>query len=480
MDEKNILDMDAVGLKKAFEKKELTPSTAVEVYISHQKKINPKLNLVVEQRYEKARREAAEHTRAYENGTADGRLAGIPMSIKEAYDVEGMHTTGGMVSNKDNIAEQDAKAVELLKKEGAVVLCKTNTPTLCFCQETDNNLFGRSNNPWNPDYTTGGSSGGEAGLMAVGGAAAGLGSDIGGSIRMPSHFNGVVGFKPGAFGFPVDGHFPTPTVERQLKMLGFGPIVKSVRDAARIYAIIFSDFTEPGSYDLPENLKVITFDSFGKTNCTSETVKTREKAEKALSDAGAAIDTAIPVLMKDVALIWQLIMSEDKSRGMIETAYPGSRYGFFWDFVRSKLNMSTRHHPFLSWAFFATNLFPPSTAKLEWIDRSIQKGHDELKNILGDNGCIVIPSYPSPSKPHGKVYREIFHVAKTFLKVMPFTALANVYGLPAIIVPCGQSADGLPIGLQVVGLPGNEALIFKVARFLEQNLRGYLRCSFYD
>ena len=117
--------------------------------------------------------------------------------MKESFHVEGMRTTGGLLNRKESIQDADAEVVRKLRNEGAIILGKTNTPALCFCQETDNKLYGRTNNPWDLTRTAGGSSGGEGVLIAIGGAAVGLGSDIGGSIRLPSHFNGVVGFKSG-------------------------------------------------------------------------------------------------------------------------------------------------------------------------------------------------------------------------------------------------------------------------------------------
>src|SRR5699024_8066190 len=125
-----------------------------------------------------------------------------------------------------------------LKKAGAIILGKTNTPSLCFCQETENKLYGRTNNPWDVTRTAGGSSGGEGALIAAGGAAAGIGSDIGGSIRFPSHFNGVVGFKPGKYQVSPNGHFPSENTPLQERMLGIGPMGKSVRDIALLYDVI--------------------------------------------------------------------------------------------------------------------------------------------------------------------------------------------------------------------------------------------------
>ncbi|MFK4997846.1 amidase family protein [Bacillus sp. N9] len=140
-------------------------------------------------------------------GNAKGKLFGVPISVKESFHVREMKTTSGLLHRKDMVMTEDAAIVQKLKDEGAIILAKTNTPSLCFCQESDNKLYGRTNNPWDVRKTAGGSSGGEAALIAVGGAAAGIGSDIGGSIRFPSHFNGVIGFKSGRNQVDVGGSF---------------------------------------------------------------------------------------------------------------------------------------------------------------------------------------------------------------------------------------------------------------------------------
>ena len=132
----------------------------------------------------------------------------------------------------------DAEVVRRLKKEGAILLAKTNTPALCFCQETDNLLYGRTNNPWDLSKTAGGSSGGEGALIAAGGAAVGIGADIGGSIRFPAHFNGVIGFKSGMNQVPDEGLFPKLAHPLQQNMLGIGALSKSVADAQLIHEII--------------------------------------------------------------------------------------------------------------------------------------------------------------------------------------------------------------------------------------------------
>lgn len=475
-----VLDMDARELIKAYQDGILKPGEAVEIYIEHQKRFNPKLNLVVEKRHEAAREDARRYDELLDKGKIEGKLFGVPISMKEAFDVAGMHTTGGLNRYKDRVVQTDAEVVKRLRDEGAIILNKSNTPSLCFCQETDNYLFGRSNNPWKPDYTTGGSSGGEAGLIAVGGAAAGFGSDIGGSIRIPAHFNGVVGFKPGALQFPLEGHLPDFTLDNQKRMVGFGPIVKSVHNAALLYSIINPSFKLPDSWELPAGLKVVSFGSFHKTHCTPETIDILEKAKKNLQNAGIKVENQTPPFMKDVALKWQLIMSEGGAEDIVKHAYKGTGRSPMGDLIRAKLGLKALNHPYLSWGIIGANLFAPNEKQMVEIREFIRDGTEMIEQLVGSKGVFLIPTYPSPAKKHGKIYSEIFSIKKSFRWVLPYIAFANVFGLPALVVPCGRSREGLPIGLQVVSTVGNEHLVFRVGAFLEKCFDGYRRNTSYD
>lgn len=187
----DLLRIDATTLAEKIKNQEITSTEAVRLYIEHIQKINPALNCFVQDRFEEALKEAKLADEKIRNGESVGKLHGVPITIKDAFDIKGLSTTGGLIHRRDLISDRDAEVVTRLKAEGAIFLGKTNTPVLCFCQETDNKLYGRTNNPWDVARTAGGSSGGEGSLIAAGGAAVGIGSDIGGSIRFPSHFNGV-------------------------------------------------------------------------------------------------------------------------------------------------------------------------------------------------------------------------------------------------------------------------------------------------
>src|SRR5699024_7107259 len=158
-----------------------------------------------------------------------------PISIKECFDVKGMHTTGGIVHRKDIVKTEDAVTVKRLKDAGAIILGKTNTPTLCFSQETTNKLYGRTHNPWNVKHTVGGLRGREGALIITGATGIVLVLEIGATTRFPSHFAGVVSYKSSAYQVSEIEHFPKTVIDHQKHMHGIGPNGKSVRDMKLIY-----------------------------------------------------------------------------------------------------------------------------------------------------------------------------------------------------------------------------------------------------
>lgn len=514
LDDADILNADAHELLAAYREKRCTASRAVEVYIAHQRKINPPLNYVVEDRYDQARAAAATADRLWKKGgAAEYPLCGVPITMKDAFDVQGMRTVAGLDADRLEIhapaaaralraaRESDAEVVHRLRRAGAIILNKSSTPTFSFCQETDSYGFGRANNPWNPAYTTGGSSGGEAGLVAVGGAAAGFGSDIGGSIRFPAHFTGVVGFKTAAHSLPGEGHTPPAATEAQSGMGVFGPITKSVRDAALLYAIARGESPAKKSPDrntrkdaAKANLRLVAFADLPKTRCTGDTIAVFERTLDWFRGQGVdEIRTQPPAALESAAEIWQLYMSEDRGQSIAARAYPHraqadgrvSALTVVGDYLKARLGLGALQHPYLSWGLIGAMLFPPSQKQLEWMRASVERGRHELDDLLGGeggqgDGLLLCPVYPSPAKRHGRIYREIFHISKSFRWVLPYMALGTVYGLPCLSLPLGRSDEGLPIGLQLAALPGKEQLLFDVAARLEADLGGYNRCDAWD
>ena len=483
MDErtKKIVEMGIAELKAAYVSGEVLPSEACEAYLTFQRRVNPAINAVVAPREREARQEAALCDELLHKGVNHGALFGIPISIKESFHVQGMATTGGMTTTSDKPVSRSAASVLRLQEAGAVITCKTNTPELCFCQETDNNRWGVTSNPWNLDCTTGGSSGGEGALIAVGGAACGYGSDIGGSIRIPSHFNGVVGFKPAAFAFPEGGHLPEDSGERNImdSMLGFGPMARSVDDAALVYGVTHPRFTYNEAPFESGDTPIIS-GAFAEYDLCPDTARRLGEAQRGLESLGHAVShDGIPGL-DEVPDLWQLVMSRLGVKDIKAAAYPSSPSGAVVDWLRAVTGVPTIHHPYLSWAIIGAELFYPSDRAWAKALVSIEALRESMMALLGAKGLFLTPVYPTTAKPHGDVYREIFAITRSFRRKLPFITLGNLLGLAAISVPCGFSSEGLPIGLQLLTRGGNEARLFAVARELETLFGGYRRATMYD
>ena len=466
-----ILNADAIQISEWIKNKEMTVVDITETYIEHIKDKQQTLNFMTENRFQIALLEAQEADRMLKDGKVDGRLFGVPISMKESFDVSGMQTTGGLVRRKGNVLQFDADVVSKLKAEGAIILGKTNTPELCFCQETDNKLFGRTNNPWNVKRTAGGSSGGEAVAIASGSAAVGLGSDIGGSIRFPSHFNGVIGFKSGNGQVSQRGSYPFVEDVWQQRMLGIGPIAKSVRDTRLVYEIV------SGSKMSNQNMDEYTVNVFRTVDfpLSDETIRLLNNIYLSVKSEFQAERESLP-LLDDAALLWQEIMSIDGGKSTKSDAFGEEHRNPYMEYVKELTNGTSKIHRYLSWALIGASLFKPSSKRVEKMRQILSEG-DLLLDTYLDRRLIVMPVYHTAAPKHGIVYKEIFSIKKSFMQYMPFTAYANTWGLPVLTIPVGKDQDGMPIGVQIIGKNGQEDAIFKLGEFLERKFGGYSRAD---
>lgn len=472
-----LLDLDATSLANKIKHKEISSEEVVNTYINHIKHGQPKINAVVEERFSLALQEARkidQYLKKYH--PPEGRpLYGVPISIKESFHVQGMRTTGGLINRKENIAQSDAYVVKKLKKAGAVILCKTNTPALCFCQETDNKLYGKTNNPWDITRTAGGSSGGEGALLAIGGSAAGIGSDIGGSIRFPSHANGVIGFKPGKFQVPDTGHFPTEHIPLQKQMSAIGPLGKSVRDIELIYDII-AEYQKTDQTLADMKIQLLPDEvPYPLSPKTTEVLLAIHASLRTTFN----IEQKFPPFFHESALLWQNIMSIDGARNIKDYIFANQRGNIFHEYIKEILTNRSQLHKYLSWALIGASLFKPSHSKIKKIKHTIKSGMYKLNHYLKDR-LLILPVYHTAAPHHGKLYQEIFSIRKTFKKYMPYVAYANVWGLPSLTIPVGEDENHLPISIQIISRNGNEAIIFELGKILEKQFRGYIRCKQFD
>ncbi|RST73116.1 amidase [Siminovitchia acidinfaciens] len=471
----NVLHMDVISMKKELTARNITSKEITRLFIEHLQHVNPKVNCLVEDRFSEAMKEAEEADRLIQSGNALGRLAGIPISIKESFHVKGMKTTGGL-KHRSHIAESaDARVVEILRNEGAIILGKTNTPTLCFCQETDNKVYGTTNNPWDIDRTAGGSSGGEGALIALGGATAGIGSDIGGSIRFPAHFNGVIGFKSGNERIDDEGSYPEVVHRLQKRMLGIGPMVKSVRDARFIYKMIASH-----DYDSSVEMANYVIQTLPKNSyILSEIIENKIQKVIDFLNTKLQVATQIPPYFEESSLLWQEIMSIDGGKSTADAAGFTGIGNVLKNYLKEKLTGKSDYHHYMTWALIGASLFKPGRMRVAEIRRLIEEGDRQIKDYF-DRRILILPVYHRTAPHHGDLYSEIFSIKKTFKKYMPFVAYANVWGLPSLTVPVGMDEDRLPMGIQLISNNGNEEALFQLGELIEREFGGYERCVLHD
>ncbi len=232
-----ITDLSAVALAAAIARGDLSAAEAVEASIARIEAVNPSLNAVVVKRYDEARAEARQADERRARGESLGPLHGVPITVKECFDVVGTPATYGLPSRAQTLATEDDRYIRRLRAAGAIIVGKTNVPQLLLYTEADNPLYGRTNNPWNLERTPGGSSGGQAAIIAAGGSPLGLATDIGGSIRVPASFCGVVGMKPTAGRTPDLISFGVPLGQRAI-VSQVGPLARTVDDVTLALEII--------------------------------------------------------------------------------------------------------------------------------------------------------------------------------------------------------------------------------------------------
>ncbi len=304
--------LPAAAMAEQIREKKISPVDLVEAHLAKIERLKPKLNAYVHVDADRARRaaRAAEVT----NGKPLGPLHGVPISIKSSIDVAGLRCEAGTRLRAGLVPSNDAPLVARLKNAGAIVLGVTNTPELLMAWETDNLLYGRTQSPWDLERTPGGSSGGEAAAIATGMSAGGVGSDGGGSIRVPAHFSGICGLKPTPGRVPATGHFPPPA--GALAQIGVvGPMARTVADLKLLFEVMQGpDDGDTCSAPVPlrwptqtksENSRIGYFEDDGRTPVTAETRAAVRTAAEALRHAGFEVEPFRPEVLEEARVVWR-------------------------------------------------------------------------------------------------------------------------------------------------------------------------------
>src|ERR1700719_1177918 len=306
--------LSAVAMAEQIRKKKISPLELADAHLTKIERLNPKLYAFVHVDGERVRREARDAEAAVMNGRDLGPLHGIPISVKSSLDVAGLRCEAGTRLRAGYLATEDAPLVARLRGAGAIVLGTTNTPELLMAWETDNLLYGRTNSPWDLERTPGGSSGGEAAAIASGMSAGGVGSDGGGSIRVPAHFSGICGLKPTPGRIPATGHFPASG--GPFALIGVvGPMARTVADVKVMFEVMQGpDDGDTCAAPVPlrwpsddevRKLRIGYFEDDGRTPVTPETRVAVRTAVDDLRSAGFQVEPFRPEGLEEARVLWK-------------------------------------------------------------------------------------------------------------------------------------------------------------------------------
>ncbi len=475
--------LSAVELSEMIGQRKISPSELLEAYVARIEMFNPRLNAVVYKDFERARGVARAADDLVAKGGELPPLFGLPCTIKDAFEVAGMKSTGGILELKDHVPDRDADAVALARGAGANIIGKSNVPRASCDFQSFNKIYGVTNNPYDLDRTPGGSSGGPATAVAAGMSAFEIGSDIGGSIRLPAHFCGLFGLKTSYGIVPMRGHIPPlPGSLAPSDLSVAGPLTRSAMDLA----LIIDSITGPADNNPawrpdipaarrtdPENLRIAVWLEDDFTHVDNESVALIEAAANALGKAGAKVDfkgrpdfTLREAFVNYVLIMYAIVASdlpEHIQTDMIEAAKHVDPQDTSHTALQARASA-------LNYSQWLTLNQTREIHRAKWAD--FFKSYDALF-------CPVAP-VPAFRHDHQRLTKRRLDVNGTeqpYLDVIHWAGLATGSFLPAAVAPIGQTKTGLPIGVQIVGPWLEDRTPIAIAAILEDLIGGFVPAS---
>jgi amidase len=438
----------------------LTSREITNACLERIEQVNPKINAVVQLVTERACREADELDRLAASGRFMGPLHGVPITIKDSLDSEGIVSTGGTMGRKDFIPQQDAPVVARLRAAGAVLLGKTNTPELTLSAETNNLIYGRTLNPYDLERSPGGSSGGSAAIIACGGAALELGSDTGGSIREPAHLCGITGIKPTSGRTPRSGHIVPYGGGVMDSLTQIGPMARYVEDLVlalpiicgpdgRDPAVVPVTLGNPAEVDLSK-LRIAWYADNGILAAADDIQRVVAETARQLQAQRFNIEQKLLPGMRELVNL-STELRESANAGLIIRLL--QRYG------------TQQPGPDLAGYLTADGI-----ASANSLDPALMEAIDEARSralgFFADYDAILCPPAHALARPHHASHGDSFDD-------WSYVTIHNLLGWPGLSVRAGTSADGLPVGVQVVAAPWREDIALALALKIETLMGGY-------
>lgn len=456
--------MSDLVLKPAHAQLELLRSGRIsvaelaEAHLAQIERLNPQLNVFADFDADRVRSQA----RALDaQQTPRGSLHGLPVTVKSSIATAGHRCEIGSLIHKGEKPREDAILVARLRAAGALVLGTTNCPEFLMAYETDNLLHGRTANPWDLDRTPGGSSGGESAGIAAGFSAAGLGSDSGGSVRVPAHFTGICSLKPTPGRFPGTGHLP-PCVGPFSTLGAIGPMARTVRDVSLICSTIGGqDSNDPNSPPISfrerslDELRSHTigfFEDDGLVPVTPETRAAIQSSVQVLRDAGFRVEPFRPRTLEALRKLWFKFFVQ--CGAMFYAPTIAGKETLLSPIFREFLEISESAP-----AFSAADLLNA------WAELDLLRART-LREMAA-HPVLLCPVASIPAFRHGERSWTVEGRTVAYLDVMRFTQWFNTLAAPAAVVPAGRSPEGLPIGVQVVARPFEDEVALGIAAIVD-------------
>ena len=432
MDE--LVSKSATALVDLIRKRAISPVEVVSAFLSRIGKVNPELNAVVTIAADVLDQAKAAET-VLMRGDPTGPLHGLPVTIKDTIQTAGLRTTSGSSMRANFIPVLDAPAVARLKAAGAIILGKTNTAEMAMDYNTDNPVFGRGNNPYDPLLTTGGSSGGEAAAIATCMSPGGLGTDLAGSIRIPAHFCGIAGLKPTVGLVPDGGQFPPAAGPYALGSV-IGPMARSVSDLKLLFSVLAGTSSSQATAEdslqgLRETLsgrRIAWYTNDDVSPVTVESHAAVETAARTLEDAGFQVEQIRPPGIERGHDLWLKRFSR-ASVVLLRDVYAGHE---------------EKGGAFVRWRLATADDTPSPTLDdylRSWLE--IDRLRTELIQWMEDTPLLLAPVGATPAFPHDALKVKVGEQSISAFRAFSYSQTFNVFNLPVVVIPVGRSARRL-------------------------------------
>ncbi|MBI3682971.1 MAG: amidase [Acidobacteria bacterium] len=431
--------------------REISPRELVEAHLKRIEEENPRINAFAAVLAE----QAIERARTLEGQPVHGPLHGVPVTIKDNFDIAGLPTPCGSRFLLERVADRDAATVARLVEAGAILLGKTNVPELVSSYETDNFLTGRTNNPWNPEHTPGGSSGGEAAAIAACCSPGGVGSDGGGSIRIPAHFCGIAGFKPTHRRIGGSGLFPPAPPPAGL-MAAPGPMARTVADVRLLFEVM-QGLDDGDSLSLPKPagvpdgpVRIGVMRQFYHVPVHSAISDAVERAAAKLRSCGYEVEEFSPLGLERAPNVWAFFFGElgaFKNREILA----GREQEAHWTLTENLRD---------------TPMPDAKTVVAHFAERERLRALalDQMRRFP----ILLTPPASIPAFRHRERRWRIGEQSVGLFAAMAHATIWNLLGFPALVLPFGSTAEGLPVGVQLVGRPMEDERVIEAGARLEE------------